>query len=133
MSLCVDKFQLPEKNIIGGDYKEIYWRLHDADRGGYLDCTNLRMNFSLIDYVDRYGEPLISKECEAVAIEGESNATEFKVVLYKQDTQDFTGKYIYQLTIDTPDHKQQSLQGVMNILKNINPKAYLVEQGEGGE
>ena len=121
------QFELDEINIVGGDYKEFYWQIKDEDRGQYIDCNNLKMNFSLIEYNQRYGERILAKECEVSPIETGGN--EFKLILTKVDTQDLVGKYIYQITINTPNHKQESMQGIMNIRKNINPKAYSVEEG----
>ena len=120
MSLCNPPFRLTDINLIGGDYQEILFHIHDDDNGGLMDIENLELNFSLIDYQNRYGTPLISKACEI----SPDDPTAFLIVLYPEDTKDFADKYIYQVTVKAPNNKQKNYQGVMTIDKNINPDAF---------
>lgn len=120
MMQCNPPFKLADINLIGGDYEEILFHVHDDDNGGLMDIENLELNFSLIDYQNRYGSPLLSKMCET----SEEDPTAFLVVLYPEDTKDLADKFIYQITIKAPNDKQKSYQGVMTIDKNINPNVF---------
>lgn len=118
---CSNYYELPEKTMIGGDYKELYWKLRDMERGGYLDCHNLSMRFALIEYSNRSENPRVLKE--GLVVDNDDGSTEFKVILETHDTEELFGKYIYQITIEASEEKQQSFQGIFNILKNnIKPE-----------
>lgn len=120
MSICNQPFLLEEFNIIGGDYQEIYFNVSDIDTGIALSIQDLTLNFSLVEYKNRYGLPLLNRNCEINA-----DKTAFVMFLYPEDTRDLSGKYIYQVSIQTPNNKQQSFQGVLTIDKNINPNAFV--------
>ena len=120
MSVCNTPFLLKEINIIGGDYCEMLFHVNDSDFGEKISISDLSLNFSLVEYKNRYGTPLINRNCEIST----TNPTAFLMVLYPEDTRDFSGKYIYQVTVQAPNNKQQSFQGVLTIDKNINPTAF---------
>lgn len=120
MILCNPPFKLQNLTIIGGDYQEILFHIRDEDRGGLMDLENLELQFSLIDYKNRYGTPLISRACEI----SPNDNTAFLVVLYPDDTKDYADNYIYQVTVKAPNNKQKSFQGVITIDKNIDPNAF---------
>lgn len=119
MSLCeYTPFKLKEFSMIGGNYKEISIRVNDLDNGGYLSANNISLVFSLIEYSNRFGESILSRDCEA-ALDDDSK---FILTLTTADTEKLHGKYIYQFTVEDPNGKQESFQGLINIDKNINPK-----------
>ena len=117
MSLCNPPFKLSDITFIGGDYQEILFHIHDNDRGGLMDIENLQLIFSVVDYQNRYGTPIISKPCEMST----NDPTAFSAILLPEETKDLADKYIYQITIKAPNDKQKNFQGVMTIDKNINP------------
>lgn len=118
MSVCNSIFVLREINIVGGDYQEITFNVNDG--GTAIDVKNLQLHFSLVEYKNRYGTPLISRNCEAST----EKVGAFLVVLNPEDTKDYTGKFIYQITVKAPNNKQKSFQGIMTIEKNIDPNAF---------
>lgn len=121
MSLCnTNTFSLEEIRIVGGDYKEFPIHVRDNDRGGLMDVANLQMNFSLVLYQARYGAPIIAKNL-AVSVD---DPTAFLLVLYPEETKDLSGQYIYQLSVKTPNDKQESFQGFLHVEKNLNPGAF---------
>lgn len=120
MSVCNSPFLLKEINIIGGDYQEILLLVSDMSNGESLAIEDLTLNFSLVEYKNRYGTPLINRNC---AINSDGSA--FIITLYPEDTKDFSGKYIYQISVQAPNNKRQSFQGIMTIDKNINPNAFI--------
>ena len=123
MSLCnTDTVSLDDIHIVGGDYKEFPIHIQDNDRGGLMDVANLQMNFSLVLYNARYGTPIIAKNL-AVSTD---DPTAFLLVLYPEETKDLSGQYIYQLSVKTPNDKQESFQGFLRVEKNLNPNAFTV-------
>lgn len=120
MIACNDSFKLTELNIIGGDYKEFPIYVNDLDNGGLMDVSDLQMNFSLIEYHNRNGSPILTKNLEVSSVD----STAFLLVLTSEDTINLKGKYIYQITVKAPNNKQESFQGIMIIDKNINPNAF---------
>ena len=118
MSICNSTFTLKEIDIIGGDYQEITFNISDS--ATIMDVSNLQLHFSLVEYKNRYGTPLISRNCQASA----DKVGAFLVVLNPEDTKDYTGKFIYQITVKAPNNKQKSFQGIMTIEKNIDPNAF---------
>ena len=120
MSICNPPFVLKELSIIGGDYQEILFHVTDNDNGSSMDIANFELNFSLIEYKNRYGTPLISRNCPI----SPDDSTAFLMVFYPDDTKDYAGKYIYQITVKAPNNKQKSFQGVITIEKNIDPNAF---------
>lgn len=120
MTVCnYTPFSLKDINIIGGDYQEILFHVNDESEGS-MAIDDLQLNFSLVGYNNRYGTPLISRSCEIST----DDKTAFLMVLYPNDTKDFVGKFIYQITVKAPNDKQQSFQGVMTIEKNIDPDVF---------
>lgn len=121
MSICNNSaFTLEDIHIVGGDYKEFPIYINDNDRGGLMDVSNLQVNFSLVLYQARYGSPIIAKNL-AVSTD---DPTAFLLVLYPDETKDLSGQYIYQLSIKTPNDKQESFQGFLYVEKNLNPDAF---------
>lgn len=118
-------FTLDEINIVGGDYREMLFHINNED-GSMSDVEDLQLNFALIGYSNRYGTPLISRDCEI----SPNDNTAFRMILYPDDTKDYVGKFIYQITVKAPNDKQQSFQGIMVIEKNIDPDAF-IEESEG--
>ena len=121
MSICnIDTFNLEDIRIVGGDYKEFPIHVRDNDRGGLMDVANLQMNFSVALYQNRYGAPVIAKNLSIST----DDPTAFLLVLYPEETKDLSGKYVYQLSIKTPNDKQESFQGFLYVDKNLNPEAF---------
>lgn len=121
MIVCNPPFLLNEISIIGGDYQEILFHINNNDDGTIMEIDDLSLNFSVVEYKNRYGTPLINRNCEISA----ADPSAFIIILYPEDTKDFSGKYIYQITVQAPNNKQQSFQGVLTIDKNINPNAFI--------
>lgn len=113
-------FNLEELHIIGGNYKEITIKILNIDNGNYLSGINISVNFSLIEYKNRYGDPLLSKNCEISS----SDNTTFILSLQPEETNELCGVYIYQFSVQTSSGKQESFQGLITIDKNINPDAF---------
>lgn len=122
MDLCNNSklFKLPELCIIGGDYKERYFRINDLDNGGFMDTSNLEGKFALIPYGNRNGQPVY--KCDLTTDPNDN--TIFLLTLTSDDTINLSGKYIYQISIKASETKQQSFQGIMIIDRNIYPNAF---------
>lgn len=122
---CGNKlFSLGEINIIGGDYKECLIYINDLDSGGYMNLENVNISFSLIPYINRNGVSIFSKtnkeNPEDLFISSDGKA--FLLILRSSDTAELSGRFIYQITVQSADGlKKESFQGVMIINKNIAP------------
>ena len=109
-----NQFTLQEINdFIGGDYAQIKWTVKSSS-GKPIDTTHMSMKFALINYSDRNGEATFQKEFN----HGE-NAGEFVLDIESNESRDWVGKYIYQLTLSEPNGQSKSRQGIMTINKNI--------------
>lgn len=120
MSICNSVFTLDEINIIGGDYKEVKIKINDSVKGGCLSPADLECNFSIVEYRNRNGSPILSKTLTADSSDSEA----FLLTLLPDDTKNLRGKYIYQISVVATENKQESFQGVLIIEKNINPAAF---------
>jgi len=120
MISCNPPFKLESINIVGGDSQELLFHIFDEDSSSYMDSEHIEVHFSLLDYQNRYGTPLISRACEV----SPTDNTAFIAVLQSEDTKNFADKFIYQVTVKAPNNKQKSFQGIMTIDRNIDPDAF---------
>lgn len=115
-------YTLPEFDFVGGASLDLifhtYVEREKLKPFGLLGCT---ANFALINFVNRTGEPVLSKSMD-IRINGEGTAYNvLHVELLPNETLDLHGKYIYQITIRDIDGKSDDpKQGVINIHGNIN-------------
>lgn len=110
-------YTLPDISFVGGSTQKLSFNILSKGREP-LDMSACTANFSLINYVNRTGKPIVSKE---MTISGDSVQNVLQVTLLPSDTVDLFGKFIYQVTIkdaigviDIPN------QGQMIIVNNIN-------------
>ena len=123
-----DVFELNTLAWVGGDSYKSLWNIRDEIKGiiSNDDMKHYKMKFSLVEYNDRYGEPILTKDLVLEEIEGRWY---FVLNLKPKDTQDLNGKFVYQITLITPSKTQWSKQGIADIFKNINPTAFEDEIG----
>lgn len=115
-----DIYTMPEISFVSGQSMTIHWRLYTASREPFnaYKCTG---NFSVVDYSDQTGEPLISKPL-AFSVGAENNVKNLAYVdLAPNDTIGLYGKYIYQITIkDVKGMVEIPNQGFLYVAHNIN-------------
>lgn len=121
-------YTLPEISFIGGSTEEFVFHVYDENKKVF-DLTSCTANLAIINYVNKGGEPLISKDMSVVADEGGDGEPVYnvlKVTLLPSETVDLCGKYIYQITIKDVEDNTEPKQGIMYIGNNIN-KAYVTQ------
>lgn len=114
-----DPYTLPTIDFIGGSTQEIECVVYAHDGIRPFDLTGCTAFFSLINYVNKAGSPLLYKEMQ---IEVGSNNTfnSLRLQLSAVDTINLVGKYIYQISIHDSFGNVDNRQGVMYINNNIN-------------
>lgn len=116
-----DIYSLPEVVFVSGQSNTLRWRLFTVKNVPFNadGCTG---NFSVVDYSDKTGDPLISKPLKFVVGDDETGVKNVAVVdLVPKDTLGLAGKYIYQITIKDIDGEAEiPNQGFLLISHNIN-------------
>ena len=103
----------------GGDSEEYYFEIKN-EQGHPMDVSTMGLKFSIIDYTNKFGQPLLVKDGEPSLNTKTSMTSDFKVVLTPTDTLNLFGKYIYQISIVDYDKNVKNYQGIMVISNNIN-------------
>lgn len=124
--MICDTYTLPKIDFVGGSTKKflfrVYYSRENPEPFGLVGCE---ANFALIDYVNKNGEPIISK---SMSVEMDAQNEFYNILsvqLTSADTVDLCGKFVYQITIKDIDNMADvPQQGVLYIHNNIN-KNYL--------
>ena len=124
--MICDTYTLPKIDFVGGSTEKflfrVYYSRENPEPFGLVGCE---ANFALIDYVNKNGEPIISK---SMSVEMDAQNEFYNILsvqLTSADTVDLYGKFVYQITIkDIDDMADVPQQGVLYIHNNIN-KNYL--------
>lgn len=116
-----DIYSMPEIVFVSGQSNTLRWRLFTVKNVPFNaeGCTG---NFSIVDYSDKTGDPLISKPLKFFIGDDENGVKNVAVVdLIPKDTLGLAGKYIYQITIKDIDGEVEiPNQGFLLISHNIN-------------
>ena len=116
-------YTLPELNFVGGSTQELVFHCFFYKNKEPFDLSSCSANFSLVNYVNKRGEPLVSKDMKIgfTEIKEEEVCNELRVTLVPSDTVDLVGKFIYQITIrDASGDVDIPNQGLIHIINNIN-------------
>lgn len=123
MSCGYNPYSLPTIDFVGGSTQEIMFHTFFDRNKRAFDLASCTANFAVVNYVNKNGEPLISKTMEIIAseVDGETITNVLRVVLLPEDTVDLTGKFIYQISIqDISGEIEIPDQGIIRIANNIN-------------
>jgi hypothetical protein len=112
-------YTLPELSIIGGSSQRLVFDVFHGDSGNHFDLDGCDVFFSLINYVNKTGAPIISKSVDKIS-EDDSDCHTISVTLTPSETVDCVGKFIYQITINDEYGNSDQMQGVIYIHKNID-------------
>lgn len=115
-----DIYSLPEIMFVAGQSNTLRWRLF-TEQNVPFNADGCTGNFALVDYSDKYQEPLVSKSL-SFSLGNESGIKNVASIdLLPTDTLGLYGKYIYQITIKDIDGEAEiPNQGIINIYHNIN-------------
>lgn len=119
-------YSLPEIDFVGGSTADLVFNVYGKREDPQpFDLTGCVANFSVIDYVNKTGTPVISKQMSARMNEYNTAYNVLFVELKPSDTLELFGKYIYQITIKDADNNADiPKQGIIYIHNNIN-KSFL--------
>jgi len=115
-------YNLPEINFIGGESQTFLFHLYTV-MGTPFDANGCTLAFSIINYVNKTGFPILVKEGEDIPIQiGKGGIPNIAVVtLTPEDTVHFHGRYVYQISImNSYDETEIPGQGIMDITRNIH-------------
>lgn len=123
-----DPYTLPAIDFVGGSTQDFVFHCYFFANKRPHELSSCTANFSIINFVNKNGEPLVSKQMEVGAdpiVDGEINNV-LRVELTPSDTVNLpAGKYIYQITIrDASGSVDIPNQGIIHIINNIN-KAFV--------
>lgn len=127
--IAPNPYTLPTIDFVGGATQELVFHTYFYIGKKPFDLSACTANFSMINYVNKNGAPLISKEMqisepERVSEDEEIVSNILRVTLDPEDTVELVGKFIYQITIrDVSGDVEIPNQGIIRIVNNIN-KAY---------
>lgn len=125
MSCDYNPYSLPTIDFVGGSTQELVFHTFFAQNKKPFDLSSCTASFALINFVNKSGEPLISKPMEIGKSEdGDETVTNIlRVVLLPEDTVNLVGKFIYQISIlDIAGEVEIPDQGIMRIANNINKR-----------
>lgn len=115
-------YTLPQAEFVGGSTQDFAFRCyHHGKTGRPMDMSGADVCFSIIDYANRHGDPIVHKTMEARMGDGTYNV--LFVTIPPEDTVNLCGKYIYQITIQDGDGTVEiPNQGLLYITNNIHKK-----------
>ncbi len=123
-------YTLPTLDFVGGSTQDFLFHARFFANHHPFNLSACTASFDIINYVNREGTPLVSKEMQIVDGDedegGEVIPNVLSVTLTPADTVNLSGKYIYQITIkDVSGIVEIPNQGIIMITNNIN-KAFVV-------
>lgn len=121
-------YTLPSMDFVGGSTQDLVFHCYHYLNKKAQDLSSCTANFSIINFVNKNGDPLVSKQMDigtAPDVDGEVSNV-LRVALAPLDTVNLpAGKYIYQITIkDISGDVEIPNQGIIHIINNIN-KAFV--------
>lgn len=118
-------YSLPQIDFVGGSTQEFVFNVYGREENPQpFTLSGCEANFSIIDYVNKTGEPIVSEKMEIRRGDDGTNNVLF-LELKPAKTLDLFGKYIYQITLrDVDNNADIPKQGILYIHNNIN-KAFL--------
>lgn len=127
MSCFPNPYTLPTIDFIGGSTQDLVFHCYFYVNKEPFDLSSCTANFSLINFVNKNGTPLVSKQMEIWTDRETEGAVRniLAVTLDPFDTVKLGGQYVYQITIkDISGEVDIPNQGIMRIINNIN-KAFV--------
>jgi len=123
-----DIYTLPNIDFVAGSTQDFVFHCYFYSGRRPHDLSTCTADFAIIDFVNKYGEPLKHKSMEVGsdwAVDGDIKNV-LRVTLEPADTVDLPrGKYIYQITIkDINGDVDIPKQGIIHIVNNIH-KAFV--------
>lgn len=121
-------YSLPEIRFVGGTSEDIQFHVfYDEVSPKPFNLFGSEVNFSIVNFINKNGTPLVSKRMDISLNEEETHYSILSVTLSPSDTVDLFGKFVYQITIkDIDGNVDIPHQGIINIHNNID-KSFIKE------
>lgn len=115
-------YNLPSIVFVGGESETFVFNLYTKSGTPY-DAHDCEVGFAIIDYLNKEGAHVITKESPNVKIRMGSRGVENIVIvdLLPPDTLYLEGRYVYQVTVqDSAGEVEIPGQGIIDIVHNIH-------------
>lgn len=117
-------YTLPAMNFVGGSTQDLVFHCYFYLNHNPFDLSSCTANFAIVNYINKNGEPLVSKQMRISEGPETDNGVwnVLSVTLDPADTVDLpAGKYIYQISIsDISGDMEIPNHGIIHIINNIN-------------
>lgn len=121
MSYPDTPYTLPTLHFVGGETQDLVFHVYFYANHNAMSMSSCVCNFSVINFLNRSGFPVLSKQMEILTDQEAAIDNILSVCLSAFDTAELHGKYIYQITIrDVDGNVEIPNQGLLYITKNIN-------------
>lgn len=114
-------YVLPTIDFVGGETQDLLFHTYFYSGNQPFDMTGCTCNFSVVNFLNRMGEPIISKSMTVTSDPTTGVNSALSVKLSAQDTAGLHGKYVYQISIkDSEGDVEIPKQGFLLVSNNIN-------------
>lgn len=120
-------YTLPTIEFVGGSTQDLMFHAYFQANKRAFDLDGCSAEFAVIDYTNQDGGDLFTKPMEILDVGGQVKNT-LKVTLDSEDTVDWSGKYVYQITIidNASGDVEIPKQGIMLVYRNFAPPVILL-------
>ena len=120
-------YSLPEIHFVGGKTQKLRFHLFN-DAGAAVQADNVSADFSICEYSNKNGEPILSYT-PTLAPDESGITSILSVDIPSEDTATLFGKYVYQIiVVDSRGTVEIPNQGFMYITRNIHQNYLLNSQ-----
>lgn len=115
-------YLLPRIDFVGGETQELYFDLFYWDKTNMpYDLDGKTAQFSVVKYINRMGDPILSKKMTIRWNDERTIKNVVSVILKASETYDLYGKYVYQISIKDSDGVMDiPKQGILMVFNNID-------------
>ncbi len=115
-------YNLPEINFVGGESQTLTFNLY-SKQGAPFNISKCTLGFAIISYINKNGAPVLIKQTPDIELRNNDDGIPHIAIvnLLPEETVNFQGRYVYQLTVIDPYGETEIPgQGIMNITRNIH-------------
>lgn len=121
MACDYNPYVLPTIDFVGGETQKLLFNIYFHENNGPFSLSGCTANFSIVNYLNRTGAPILSKTMQSVLGADAIVDNKLTVTLLPEETVDLFGKYIYQIIIrDIDGEIEIPKQGILYITNNLN-------------
>lgn len=116
-------FTLPAIDFIGGSTQDLIFHCYFYVNKKPHDLSSCTANFAIINFVNKSGEPVFSKQMKVGTDQDGDICNVLSVTLDPDRTVNIpAGKYIYQISIRDISGDIEVNQGIIHIIGNIDKR-----------